>query len=340
MIDGLVLGADGESLLYSAESALWRVALRGNRLENATRIFDGTFPDLTGDRQGRRLAFTKSYSDLNLWRITPGTQKAEKLIASSGEDTNPDYSPDGEEFSFTSTRSGHSELYVNGKAGVGARRLTSLKGVVANAQWSPDGKWIAFTALTDDTHFANVYIIPARGGAPQRLTDDHQNGMAPAWSPDGRWIYYSRGRASFWKMPRNGGTPVLIGPTGDKLDARVSDDGQYVYYMTEGMAGGVAGGIRRFDLASGAETIIAGTEHAVYRNWARGRGGIYFVEGAGSPVLRFLDLATHGVSGLISLPGKPNVKRHGLAVSPDGSTVLYTSLDTEIGDNMLLEGIR
>jgi hypothetical protein len=57
-------------------------------------------------------------------------------------------------------------------------------------------------------------------------------------------------------------------------------------------------------------------------------------------VLRFLDLVTHRVSGLIDLPGKPNTRRHGLAVSPDGSSVLYTSVDTEIGDIMMLEGIR
>jgi len=57
-------------------------------------------------------------------------------------------------------------------------------------------------------------------------------------------------------------------------------------------------------------------------------------------VLRFLDLETHRVEQLMNLPGKPNVKRHGLAVSPDGSSVLYTSLDTEIGDIMLLESIR
>jgi len=51
-------------------------------------------------------------------------------------------------------------------------------------------------------------------------------------------------------------------------------------------------------------------------------------------------LKTHRVSWLANLPGKPDVKRHGLAVSPDGSAVLYTSVDTEIGDIMLLEGIR
>jgi Tol biopolymer transport system component len=160
--------------------------------------------------------------------------------------------------------------------------------------------------------------------------------MAPAWSRDGRSIYYSQGRVSFWKIAWNGGTPVLVAKTGARMDPRVSDGGKHLYYMGEVTQGGV----RRLDLASGAETVIAGTERAVYRNWALGGGGIYFVEGAATPVLRFLDLKTHRVSWLANLPGKPDVKRHGLAVSPDGSAVLYTSVDTEIGDIMLLEGIR
>src|SRR5437762_12750126 len=121
-------------------------------------------------RPARRSRLSWSYSDTNVWRITPETQSAEKLIASSGEDANAEYSPDGEEIAFTSVRSGPTELYAAGKSGFGARQLTSLGGVVANAQWSPDGKWIALTALTDNTQHANVYIIAARGGAPQRIT--------------------------------------------------------------------------------------------------------------------------------------------------------------------------
>jgi len=224
---------------------------------------------------------------------------------------------------------------VSGKDGSAIKQLTSLGGFVANAQWSPDGNWIAFTALRDETHFANVYIIPARGGAPERLTDDHQPAMAPAWSRDGRWIYYSQGAKSFWKIPWRGGTPVVVAPTGDKMDPRISDDGRYVYYMAEGMTG-----VHRLDLAAGADAGIAGTERTIHRNWALGARGIYFVEGAATPVLRFLDLETHRVTRLANLPGRPNVKRHGLAVSPDGLSLLFTSIDTEIGDIMLLEGLR
>jgi hypothetical protein len=120
------------------------------------------------------------------------------------------------------------------------------------------------------------------------------------------------------------------------MQARVSDDGDTFITWVEGMTGGV----RRLDLASGAEMAIAGTERAVHRNWALGGGGIYFVEGGKPPVLRFLDFRRHRVSRRMDLPGRPNVKRRGLAVSPDGSSLLYTSLDTEIGDIMLIEGIR
>jgi len=162
---------------------------------------------------------------------------------------------------FTSTRSGHTELYVSDKSGRGARQLTSLGGVVANAQWSPDGKRFALTALTDDTHYANVYIMPAGGGNPQRITDDQKPAMAPAWSPDGRSIYYSQGRVSFWKIPWNGGTSVPAAKTGAKMDPRVSDDGRHLYYMGEVAQGGV----RRLNLATGGDTVVAGTEHAVYR---------------------------------------------------------------------------
>ncbi|HXB73498.1 MAG TPA: protein kinase [Candidatus Acidoferrales bacterium] len=336
-IDGMALASDRNSLLYAGESGLWRVPLRRDRLGAATRIADGAFPDLTADRQGKRFAFTKSYSDMNIWRIAPGARTAGKLIASSAEDTNADYSPDGNQVVFTSTRTGHSELYVAAKDGTAARQFTSLGGFVGNAQWSPDGNWIAFTALTDDTHFANVYVTSAAGGsAPRRITDDRDPALAPAWSRDGNWIYFSKGRISFWKIPWNGGTPVMVAKIGTRMDPRVSSDGQSIYYMGEVTKGGV----RRLNLETGEDTLVPGTEHAIYRNWALGQTGIYFVEAGSPPQLRLLDFKTHRTTQLSTVPGSPTTKRRGLAVSPDESTLLYTSIDAEIGDIMLLEGVR
>jgi Tol biopolymer transport system component len=337
LIDGLVLQPDGKSLLYAAESAIWRVAVRGNHLGRANRVLDGSFPDLTGDRQGKRLAFTRAYTDLNIWKITLGSRKVEKLISSSAEEADADYSPDGERIAFTSNRSGHSELYTCQKDGSGVRQLTSLRGDVGSPVWSPDGRSIAFDAVTEDTRWANVYIVSAAGGAPRHLTNGDQGAaIFPLWSSDGRWIYYSIGRISFWKIPWDGGTAVQVSNFGGKADPRLSGDGRSVYYMGQVFEGGV----HRLDLASSNHTIVAGTERAMYRNWALAGGGIYFVEDTAPTLLRFLDFRTNRVKTAANLPGKPNTRKRGLAISPDGSSLLYTSVDNEIGDIMLIEGIR
>lgn len=336
MIDGVVLEAGRKSLLYSTPSAIWRVALDGDRLGRVTRILSGSFPELTGDRQGRRLAFTKSYRDLNIWRITTHGQQPRRLIASSAEDTNAEYSPDGEQIAFTSTRSGHSEAYVAGKDGSGARQLTTLGGKVAAIAWSPDGKLLAFDAMTSDAAYANVYVMPSAGGAPRRITGDHLAALDPVWSRDGRWIYYSQGRQALYKIPWNGGTPVKL-PVRGKLDPQFSVDGKSLYFMVENTR---EGGIRRLDLASGSESVITGTERAIKRNWALARDGIYFLEGETKPMLRFLEFQTNRIRTVADFPGVPYANSHAFAISPDGSSLLYTSVDTDIGDIMLLEGVH
>ena len=54
------------------------------------------------------------------------------------------------------------------RAGGLARRLTSFQGQAANPRFSPDGKWIAFSA--EYAGNLDVYVVPAEGGEPKRLT--------------------------------------------------------------------------------------------------------------------------------------------------------------------------
>ena len=56
---------------------------------------------------------------------------------------------------------------VSSQGGV-ARRLTSFDGYEAFPKFSPDGKQVAFTAAYDGN--GDVYVIPAEGGEPTRLT--------------------------------------------------------------------------------------------------------------------------------------------------------------------------
>lgn len=88
---------------------------------------------------------------------------------------------------------------VSAKGGI-ARRLTSHEGFEMFARFSPDGKHIAFTGQYDGN--TEIYLIPAEGGEPKRLTytatlgrDDVSDRMGPnnicmGWTPDGKHVLF------------------------------------------------------------------------------------------------------------------------------------------------------
>src|SRR3954471_2873128 len=76
------------------------------------------------------------------------------------------------------------QLYTVPKEGGIARRLTSGPGYTSFSHFSPDGKQIAYTSQYDGN--TEVYVMPAEGGAPKRITttatigrDDVSDRMGP-----------------------------------------------------------------------------------------------------------------------------------------------------------------
>ncbi|MFC2137576.1 S41 family peptidase [Bacteroidota bacterium] len=99
------------------------------------------------------------------------------------------------------------DLYQVNSNGGTARKLTSHIGYEMFPRYSPDGKHIAFTGQYDGN--TEVYLIPAEGGEPKRLTytatlgrDDIGDRMGPnnivmTWTPDGKHIIYRSRKQSF-----------------------------------------------------------------------------------------------------------------------------------------------
>ncbi len=98
------------------------------------------------------------------------------------------------------------DLYTVGSAGGVARRLTSDPGYEMFPRFSPDGKWLAFTGQYDGN--TEVYLMPAEGGVPRRLTftatlerDDVSDRMGPnnivmTWRDQKTVVF--RSRAAEW----------------------------------------------------------------------------------------------------------------------------------------------
>ena len=102
------------------------------------------------------------------------------------------------------------DLWVVGRQGGEARRLTSTPAVEEDPQFSPDGKWIAFTSNRGGGNA--VYVVSADGGDPRRLTWSPAGESARGWTPDGRRVLFASSRVSaptaydkLWTIPLDGG---------------------------------------------------------------------------------------------------------------------------------------
>ena len=76
-----------------------------------------------------------------------------------------------------------------------ARRLTSFQGQTTNPRFSPDGRWIAFSG--EYAGNTDVYVIPAEGGDPKRLTWHPGGDVVQGWTHDGKAIMFTSGRATW-----------------------------------------------------------------------------------------------------------------------------------------------
>ena len=66
--------------------------------------------------------------------------------------------------------------------------------------FSPDGNWIAFSANYDGNR--DVYVMPAAGGEPQRLTWHPGQDVALGWTPDGKRVLFLSDRDAYADMTR------------------------------------------------------------------------------------------------------------------------------------------
>ena len=92
------------------------------------------------------------------------------------------------------------DLWMVGREGGVAERLTTGIGDERNPFFSPDGSLVAFTGEYDGN--TDIFVVPAGGGVPRRLTYHPARDEVVDWTPDGKSIMFRSGRLSFAGIPR------------------------------------------------------------------------------------------------------------------------------------------
>lgn len=176
----------------------------------------------------------------NIWiAATDGTDH--RPIASGRADYGePRWSPDGTRLAYVSGAEGSPQIYVRWMDTGDVALVTNLTAAPRDLAWAPDGETIAFVMdemlekkplvktkldkpegaewaepfkLIDEARFrrdgegfveparAHIFIAPADGGAPRRLTSgDYNHGGPLSWTPAGDAIVFAANRHEGWEL--------------------------------------------------------------------------------------------------------------------------------------------
>ncbi len=131
------------------------------------------------------------------------------------------------------------DLWSVAREGGAAARLTSGTGTETDPAFSPDGTRIAFTGEYDGN--VDVFVIPAAGGVPKRLTWHPAADRVLGWTPDGKRILFGSARTAYsrygeiFSVPVEGGVEEKL-PLPSGYEASMSADGQSIAYEPTGKA--------------------------------------------------------------------------------------------------------
>ncbi len=241
---------DGNEIAYS-----WRGEKDNNADIYVMLIGAGTPLRLTTDPaadfsptwspDGRYIAFIRRVSRVgaHAYYVIPALGGAERKIADAygvplTNGRSMDWSPDGKFLLLTdqsSLQDPRTSILLLSVEDGKRRVLASPPGpFLASPTFSPDGKMLAFTQgagfLAQD-----IYVMPASGGEPRRLTSDNRLIEGLTWTQDGKQIVFSStrtGLASLWRVSVSGGAPELVsGAGGDARAPSLSPRGDRLAYV-------------------------------------------------------------------------------------------------------------
>ena len=220
----------------------------------------------------------KNSRNSDIWMIPSQGGTPIRLTNHEKGDSSPCWSPDGKYLAFISGREEKSQIWLFNTLGGEPYQLTKMNNGVNSFVWSPDSSAIAFIAKDPEPEKEgeeekekekkkkpdvivvnrlqhkrdragylgdkrnHIWIIPAEGGEPKKLTDGQYDEQSISFSPDGKEILFVSNRTEnpdanhntdIWAVEVDSGkirqVTTNVGPDSNPS---LSHNGKYIAYLS------------------------------------------------------------------------------------------------------------
>lgn len=214
---------------------------KAKRVQLTDRVGTEYFPSLSPD--GKSFVYASDENgNFDIFTQRVGGKTPQNLtLNSTGDDTQPAFSPNGKQIVFRSERQ-PAGIYVMEASGENLHRVADFG---YHPSWSPDGTQIVVSTFGLDApnvrigHDNGLWIIDAETGARRELLKG--NATYPTWSPNGKriayWLYpESLSRRDIATVPVDGGAPVVITSNfgTSNWNPVWAPDGKFLYFVSDG----------------------------------------------------------------------------------------------------------
>lgn len=175
----------------------------------------------------------------NIWIVGLDSGENRPLISGPEQVTSPRWSPDGTRLAYVQATETGADIRVRWMDTGQTGQVAALQKSPTHLTWSPDGRWLAFSMAVETENeplakppkkpegaewaepvklidtviyrrdgpgflepaYQHVFVVPADGGMPRRLSDGEFNHDGPySWSPDSERIYFAANRNDDWEF--------------------------------------------------------------------------------------------------------------------------------------------